>query len=164
MTITEAIFKVLKDSGKPLSYKDIYEKIVDYSYYSFGAKDPVSVVRGKIRRHCYGVDFPSASPKKIFIEVKTLGQKTKPLYDIWNGKVPKTESLKDEKINKEQLPEEIIHSKYKEHINNIRNELLDAIHSSEPAFFERLVVKLLLKIGYGQGEILAGKSGWGSGR
>ena len=65
-TIIEAISKVLKDNGKSLSIKDIYDKIVDNCYYKFNAQNPYNVVRVEIRRHCVGVDIPSASRKKYF--------------------------------------------------------------------------------------------------
>ncbi|EAU5644739.1 restriction endonuclease, partial [Salmonella enterica] len=162
MTIIEAIVNVLKEHGKPLAHKDIYDCIINKNYYSFGAKDPVAVVRGEIRKHCYGIDFPSASPRKIFIEVKSIGQ-SKPLYDLWQGQLSNASSLKIEKTTKDQLPEEIIHSKYIEHIDNIKSQLLDAINSSDPAFFERLVVTLLLKMGYGWNESEAGKVVGGAG-
>ena len=38
---------------------------------------------------------------------------------------------------------------YDSHSKNIKNQLLDKILNSPPAFFENLVVDLLLKIGYG---------------
>ncbi|MDE5182238.1 restriction endonuclease [Escherichia coli] len=41
--------------------------------------------------------------------------------------------------------------------------MLDAINSSDPAFFERLVVTLLLKMGYGWHESEAGKVVGGAG-
>ncbi|EBF4479511.1 restriction endonuclease, partial [Salmonella enterica] len=105
MTIIEAIVNVLKEHGKPLAHKVIYDCIINKNYYSFGAKDPVAVVRGEIRKHCYGIDFPSASPRKIFIEVKSIGQ-SKPLYDLWQGQLSNASSLKIEKTTKDQLPEE----------------------------------------------------------
>ncbi|HCL5281435.1 TPA: restriction endonuclease [Salmonella enterica] len=162
MTIIEAIVNVLKEHGKPLSHHDIYDRIIKKGYYSFGAKDPVAVVRGEIRKHCYGVNFPSASPRKIFIEVKSTGQ-SKPLYDLWKGQSSNNSPLKIEKAKKDQLPEEIIHEKYLDHINTIKNQLLDAINSSDPAFFEQLVVTLLLKMGYGWHESEAGKVIGGAG-
>ena len=66
MTIIEAIQQVLNDEGKPLTHKQIYSLIVSRKYYEFGAKDPISVVRSKLRKHCEGLNFASASPKKIF--------------------------------------------------------------------------------------------------
>ncbi|NDK99884.1 restriction endonuclease [Photorhabdus bodei] len=162
MTIIEAIINVLREHGKALSHKDIYDRIISKNYYSFGAKDPVAVVRGEIRKHCYGIDFPSASPRKIFVEIKSSGQ-SKPLYDLWNGQPFKVEPTKNEKITKDQLPEEIIHNKYIEHRDSIKNQLLDAINSSDPALFEQLVVNLLLKMGYGWHESQAGKVTGGAG-
>nr|WP_280529935.1 restriction endonuclease [Aeromonas dhakensis] len=61
------------------------------------------------------------------------------------------------------MPEEIIHIKHVEHITLIKQQLLDCINSSDPAFFEQLVVRLLLKMGYGWHESLAGKVVGGSG-
>lgn len=162
MTIVEAIVSVLKKHGKPLSHKDIYDHVIKGGYYSFGAKDPVSVVRVVVRKHCYGINFPSASPRKIFTEVKLAGQ-SKPLYDLWRGQLSKSDSTKPEKITKDQLPEEVIHNNYIEHISSIKNQLLDAINCSDPAFFERLVVTLLLKMGYGWHESEAGKVIGGAG-
>lgn len=162
MTIIEAIISVLKECNNPLSPKDIYDYIIDRKYYSFGAKDPLAVVRGEIRKHCYGVNFPSASPRKIFVEVKASGQ-SKPLYELWQGQLSNAVPLTVEKRTKDHLPEEVIHEKYLEHISSIKNQLLDAINSSDPAFFERLVVTLLLKMGYGWHESEAGKVIGGAG-
>lgn len=65
MRIIDAVAIVLKENGS-LTSKEAYEKIVEKGLYSFGAKDPINVVNSKIRRHCEGLDFPSASPVKFF--------------------------------------------------------------------------------------------------
>lgn len=164
MTIVEAIEKVLLDSNRPLTHKEIYGSIIDGGYYCFGAKDPASVVRSKIRKHCFGLDFPSSSPRKIFVESGLSSGKT--LYSLWDGKVvnePLVEKSTKEKTTKEQLPEEIIYIKHNEHVWSIKQQLLDCINASDPAFFEQLVVKLLLKMGYGWHESLAGKVVGGAG-
>ena len=80
MTIVEAVIKVLMESATPLSHKQIYDQILKCEYYSFSAKDPVSIVGRTLRKHCYGVDFPSASPKKIFFESGKRSSNGKPLY------------------------------------------------------------------------------------
>lgn len=41
---------------------------------------------------------------------------------------------------------------YKEHKEMIKSQLIDKIQESNPAFFEQLVVDLLLKMGYGYDE------------
>lgn len=159
MTIIEAIRAVLEEEGKPLSHKAIYDRIVSKNYYSFGAKDPISVVRGKLRKHCYGLDFPSASPRKIFIESGLRGKK--PLYSLWDG----SNQEKSEIVltDTELLTEEVIYEKYNEHIASLKAKLLDELKSADPSFFENLVVKLLLKMGYGWHGSLAGSVLGGSG-
>lgn len=66
LTIVEAISAVLREAGVPMSPPDIYQAILDRRLYSFKADVPLSVVRGQLRRHCAGVDFPSAEPIKFF--------------------------------------------------------------------------------------------------
>lgn len=162
MTIVEAITKVLSESKKPMTHNEIYSEIIRSGYYSFGAKDPVSIVRNKIRKHCVGLDFPSSSPKKIFQEFVSDGKK-KPSYIIWDGNSTLSRTQHLGKKIKELLPEEIIHIKHAEHRNNLKTALLDEIINSDPSFFESLVVKLLLRMGYGWDESLAGKVVGGSG-
>jgi restriction system protein len=66
MTIVEAIKTVMLEAGRPLSAREAYAAIVNKSLYAFQAKDPQHVVLMQIRRHCVGIDFPSASPTKHF--------------------------------------------------------------------------------------------------
>lgn len=47
------------------------------------------------------------------------------------------------------MPEEKIASAIDEHLSQIKQQLLDNIMANPPEFFERLVVELLLKMGYG---------------
>ena len=51
---------------KPLTVKEVYHLIVQEGFYEFHADSPEHVVRSQIRRHCDGLDFPSASPTKLF--------------------------------------------------------------------------------------------------
>jgi restriction system protein len=58
-------------------------------------------------------------------------------------------------------PEEILESAYRSIRAGLASDLLERVKSASPAFFERLVVDLLLKMGYGRagrGEVV-GKSG-----
>lgn len=52
--------------GKPSTSAEIYQEIMDNNLYEFGAKNPQSLVRGKLRTHTLGLNFPSASPNKFF--------------------------------------------------------------------------------------------------
>ena len=77
MTIIEAIKEVLKSEPKGLSSVEIYQRIIDQNLYQFGAKNPVGVVNGEIRRHCIGLDFPTAYPVKHFAIAGKEGKKLK---------------------------------------------------------------------------------------
>ena len=46
-------------------------------------------------------------------------------------------------------PEEVLEEAYQEIRDNLAQELLAVVKGSSPAFFERLVVELLVKMGYG---------------
>jgi restriction system protein len=48
-----------------------------------------------------------------------------------------------------KTPEEILDSAYQEIRNNLAHELLALVKKSSPGFFERLVVEMLVKMGYG---------------
>jgi restriction system protein len=48
-----------------------------------------------------------------------------------------------------KTPEEILEDAYQEIRDNLAQELLTLVKSSSPAFFERLVIELLVKMGYG---------------
>lgn len=149
MTIIEAIKEVLKNEPAGLSSAEIYQQIIDRNLYQFGAKNPIGVVNGEIRRHCIGLDFPTAYPVKHFIIVGKDGKKLK--FSISENKQQHSVKTPDYIINdnSEFLPEEKIASAIDEHLSQIKQQLLDNIMANPPEFFERLVVELLLKMGYG---------------
>lgn len=154
MTIVGAIQKVLSQAGRALTHKEIYDCIITSGYYEFGAKDPISIVRNKLRKHCVGVDFPSASPRKLFAIAKQENISTASYYELWDGE--SSNAFKEATGLRDLISEELIYKSHKEHILNIKNQLLDCIKSSDPAFFEKIVVDLLLKMGYGWHSSLAG--------
>ena len=110
MTIVEALKIVLSQHPNGLTNKEAYEKIIQQNLYEFPAKKPESVVNGIIRRHCYGLDFPTANPVKYFRIVGYKGKK--PLYSLveMSNNVSKVSNkpLTDE----ETLPEEKIQKFY----------------------------------------------------
>ncbi|MBR5958573.1 MAG: restriction endonuclease, partial [Salinivirgaceae bacterium] len=57
-----------------------------------------------------------------------------------------------------QTPEELIESAYQDFQKSLAEELLDKIRNVSPAFFEKLVVTLLVKMGYGGSVKDAGKA------
>ena len=65
-TIILAIKEVMRDHGKPMQVQQVYDAIVKGDLYRFKASQPVHVVRSQIRRHCFGLDFPTAADLKHF--------------------------------------------------------------------------------------------------
>jgi restriction system protein len=55
----------------------------------------------------------------------------------------------DEQMDVKQTPEEALDSAYQRLREDLEAEILDQVKSASPAFFERLVVELLVKMGYG---------------
>lgn len=137
MTIIEAIKEVLKFEPKGLSSVEIYQRIIDQNLYQFGAKNPVGVVNGEIRRHCIGLDFPTAYPVKHFAIAGKEGKKLKFIV-CENNKSGKTIKQSQNVIddNTEFLPEEKIANAIDEHLQQIKQQLLDNIMSNHPDFFE----------------------------
>lgn len=150
MTIIEAIKEVLNSEPQGLSSTEIYHRIVARKLYQFGAKNPAGVVNGEIRRHCIGLDFPTAYPVKHFAIAGKDGKKLKFVISEnsnLNRNISSSHNIVDD--NTEFLPEEKIANAIDEHLHQIKQQLLDCIMSNHPSFFEQLVVELLLKMGYG---------------
>lgn len=62
-TIVQAIENVMEAQGKPLTVQEVYNSIIASNLYD----EPIHVVRAQLRRHCKGLEFPSASRTKHFV-------------------------------------------------------------------------------------------------
>lgn len=151
MTIVEAIKKVFKEKKISLTYREIYTEIIKNKLYKFNAKIPEPIVNSALRRHCIGLNFSSASPVKHFIVDSKQGNKTKYyLFEKGNIKNKKIDlNIISQKLSLDKLPEENIQDAYLEHRADLKAILLTKVLDSDPAFFERLVMDLLLSMGYG---------------
>lgn len=146
ITIVEAIKQVLQTNTDGMTSQEIYKEIVQRNLYSFGAKNPEGVVHGTLRTHCKDLDFPTASPTKHFCLKKRVGRTNYyALIDLEN-KHSNKRIISDEN---EMLTEEKIDKSYTQHINELEENIIDKILHCKPEFFERLVVDLLMKMGYG---------------
>ncbi len=153
MTILEAITEILSKEGCGLPCKEITNRILSENLYTFNTPDPNAIVRHCLRRHCQGLDFASAHPVKHFYIMS--GKRGSAVYDLmsrlssvetlYKRRKPSTSSSLD------LLPEEKMQLFYEEHRRSIKEQLLDIILNNDPSFFEHLVVKLLLALGYGYG-------------
>jgi restriction system protein len=148
-TIKEAVIEALKRAGKPLSVKDIYNLIIEHDLYRFNAEDPVNIVKVEIRRHCEGVDFPSAKPNKYF-QVLRDGR-----YWINDVSIPgaDAEAIKVEKeIRKasESLKTivEDLKTIQKKHFAEFKNQVINQLKQIEPKQFETFSKRLLDVYGF----------------
>ncbi|MDQ3584960.1 MAG: restriction endonuclease, partial [Acidobacteriota bacterium] len=64
----------------------------------------------------------------------------------------------EEEILESRTPEESLEIEYQKIRDNLASQLLERIKQSSPAFFEKLVVELLVKMGYGGSRSDAGKA------
>lgn len=150
ITIVDAIKTVLQDSSEGMTSQEIYNKIVERKLYTFGAKTPEAAVHAKLRVYCRDLDFPSSSPTKYFYLKKRIGKTN--YYALINPESKEdnfqNELIQDDSEN-EMLAEEKIERAYELHVKELEDNLIERILQCKPEFFERLVVELLMKMGYG---------------
>jgi hypothetical protein len=65
-TIAQAAIEVLQSAKEPMTAAEITEVILEKGLYEFNAKDPRSIVRSAIERHCEGVDRQNIASDKWF--------------------------------------------------------------------------------------------------
>lgn len=149
MTIVEAIEYILNDYPEGLTYHEIYSRIIELGLYEFGAKDPKSVVNRMLRIQCLGIDFPSSKPVKRFSIAGYNKKEIKFTLIDYNKNNIQEIFEKNHGDDDEYLPEEKIIAGLEEHLEQTKEQLLYCILNNHPSFFEKLVVDLLLKMGYG---------------
>lgn len=117
------------------------------------------------------------SPKRATFVITELGKQTlaknpdridakylrqfPAFLDFQNASRNNNESEEDETTiieNNEQTPEESLDKAYQRIRKSLASELLNKVVDLSPAFFERLVVELLVKMGYGGSMKDAGKA------
>lgn len=148
-TIKEAVLTVLKRENKPLTSKEIYSKIIEYDYYRFRAARPADIVLLQLRRHCVGVDYPSASIKKHYQILKDGS------YWIKDLPVPggSSETAVTEAAVKKgfELSNDVIKDLkeiHQNHIEKFKESILNQLKEIEPETFEHFSKKLLEVYGF----------------
>lgn len=102
-----------------------------------------------------GVEFLKTNPEKITISLL----KQYPEYLEFIGSTSRSlGELSKSTSDEEKTPEENLEYSYQEIRNNLAVEILEKVKSCSPDFFERLVVELLVKMGYGGSIKEAGKA------
>jgi restriction system protein len=114
-----------------------------------------NIKRGSFKITEDGKRFLETNPKELNLRVL----KTIPAYQERTGRLKDDASTTDnDNLPSDSTPEEILESSYLNIRKNLAQELLLKIKSSSPAFFETLVVELLVKMGYGGSIKDAGRS------
>lgn len=152
MTIIDAIREVMVQHGSPMTAREAYDAIVARNLYQFHAQNPSSVVLHQIRRHCEGLDFPSAAPSKHF---KLVGEnKFWPLEHVKTGRrkraVSRVDLRKMRKSSPRSLSESLrnlqdLHSRY---VALLKERLNSELRKLPPSSFELFAKSLLDVYGF----------------
>lgn len=105
-----------------------------------------STKRSYFRITSQGLEVLKKNPKEI--NVKFLEQFSE-FIEFRNLKKVGTEQTKVEIEKYSQTPRELLELAHEEIKRNLAQELLNAIKNTSPEFFEKLVIDLLTKMGYG---------------
>jgi len=63
MTMLEAALLVLNKTNAPMSIEEIYAQILKDQLFTFGAKDPISILKAQLRKNTMGFEGKSAVDK-----------------------------------------------------------------------------------------------------
>ena len=104
-----------------------------------------------------GLDVLSQNPSRI--DIKFLEQFPEFVEFRGGGKKDKETALGIElEANGQQTPEELLEYGYQKIRQDLAQEVLNRVKASSPSFFERLVVELLVRMGYGGSRKDAGEA------
>lgn len=114
-----------------------------------------NIKRSSFRITEAGRVFLESNPTEINLRIL----KAFPAYQERTGRYQdENQAFDSDQIHIDSTPEENLESSYQKIRKNLVQELLLKIKGSTPAFFESLVVELLVKMGYGGSIVDAGRS------
>ena len=142
-TINEAIKEAMRIHGGPMTIREAYEAIVGAGLYTFHAERPVHVVASQIRRHCKGLDFPTASETKHF-ELRG-DDKYYLLEQTLREKVSGSKVAGKDTARSLLRELKATHEKYNA---QLRAGILSHIRKLHPATFEDFAKRLLIAYGF----------------
>jgi restriction system protein len=152
MTIIEAIKEVMRIENRPLSAQEAYALITKRGLYEFHSEKPSHIVRSQIRRHCKGLDFPTASKSKHF-QLLDSGKffYLDKIADLKNSTElqPKSSSRCTPEVSSN--PSDLL-EKIKEmhlaHKNVVKIQTINSLKELSPYSFEIFAKKLLAAYGF----------------
>ncbi len=132
------------DSGELRYHNRVFWAV---SYLSQG-KFVVRPSRGMVKITQKGLDFLKNNPEKFTLKMLESDQD-------FQAYVP-TRSKKDDSTNdvdtEDMTPVDLIERGFSEFEKSLEKDLLDKLHESNPYYFEKIVLKLFKKMGYGDFE------------
>lgn len=114
-----------------------------------------STRRGHFQITPRGLDVLSSRPARI--DVRYLDQFDE-FQQFRSLKKSRSEDSNNPEIALETTPEEALETAYKSLRDSLASDLLQQLKTSSPALFEKIVVELLVKMGYGGSRQDAGKA------
>jgi restriction system protein len=139
----------------PSGLQTIFDNRVSWSIvYLRKAGALESLKRGSYRVTGRGKELLRGNPDKL--TVKILRQF--PEFQAFHRRGTRQADLPETKSEVLQTPEERLQSAYEVLRAALANDVLEAVRKTSPSFFEKLVVELLVKMGYGGSVADAGKA------
>lgn len=151
LQLTEADRKELLPSGRQPRFDN---RIAWSSVYLKKAGLLESTGRGRFRITRVGMDVLRSNPSSI--NTKFLMQY--PSFQEFQGNANHIEKTGEKGTEIDKTPEEVLEASYLGLKQELAQELLDRIMACPPAFFEQLVVDLLVAMGYGGSRKDAGEA------
>lgn len=155
ITICDALINVFTKYG-PMTVNEACDRIVKDNIYHFNTAKPISVVEPTLKRKCEGFEnYSKAYEIKCFKVVDKKNNKL--VFDVITSdtKVPTVDE--DVRDNEEHVDN--INYCYQRYKSDLKNKLLEKIHNNNSDYFEKLVINLLLQMGYGYNEKAGQKVG-----
>lgn len=153
LKLTDQEINELLPSGKQYRYNNRFGWATVYLLKSGLLSRPS---RGKYLITQRGLDVLKEKPERINMKYLEKFKEYLDFRDFRNETI-ENKNLSSE-LDKVSTPQESLESSYQELRRQLSHDLLERVKQCPPAFFERLVVDLLLKLGYGGSRADAGQA------
>jgi len=147
--------EMLPSRNQPVFYNRITWVFAHFK----AAKIITNTKRGIIQITELGIDILKKNPDTINLKfLKQLPTYVDAMNNWKNKTSVDTISKVDDTDNEIKTPEELIETGYQKIRQSLEQELLSKLKTVHPSFFEKIVVELLVKMGYGGSIAEAGKA------
>ena len=151
MTIYEAAIQVMREAGKPLSVREVYELILDGGLYDFKAQYPLNVVQGIIRRHTINIRASWSAPMRYFrlVEGGKFVALDEPVrIDTASGDTANSNQDEGDQEESYEKQRNELQRQIDDYNQIVKNELLGFLRNLSWEEFELFAGKLLQSYGF----------------